>query len=92
MILATPHLSELQGCLGPSALGPLLNVVQEFKPGVIGVEFLPPTILEEMERRGGDFNEMIEYFAKSPNPALTYASEKAEPDHRLRELLKIARS
>lgn len=82
MILGTPHLSELQDCLRPSALEPLLNVVQKFKPDVIGVESVPPAILEDMERRGGYFNEIIEYFAK----------RRVESGHEMQKLLKISRA
>lgn len=70
LILATVHLrnygdrfqpSVLQP---PSVLEPILSVLKKFNPDLIGVEDIPPSVLEDMERKDGIFAETIEEMGK----------------------------
>lgn len=65
LILGTPHLSTVKNCLSHNTLSPLLKTLQRFKPDVVAVEEIPPENLEEMGRRGGFFNEIIDTFDRS---------------------------
>lgn len=80
LILATPHLRNLQ-CFKPGALQPLLGILQKFNPDVIGLETLPPAILEDMEKRGGNFDKVIAIFAKA----------RLEVGHKMQKTLNVAR-
>ena len=48
----------------PSVLESILSVLRDFNPDLIGVEDIPPSVLEDMERKGGIFAETIEQMAK----------------------------
>jgi hypothetical protein len=62
LILASAHLRDFS--YQASVLEPLLAVLQEFEPALIGVENLPPHLLEEMERRGGVYSQTIQEMAQ----------------------------
>ena len=81
LILATPHLGVLQDCFEPLAIEPLLGVLESYKPDVIGVESVSPAVLEDMEKRGGYFNQIIEYFAKT----------RVDLGHKMQKLLNLSR-
>ncbi len=65
LVLGTPHLSTVKNCLTSDSLEPLLNVLERYKPDVVAVEDVPSEVLEDMEKRGGFFNEIISAFDKT---------------------------
>ena len=64
MILGTPHLESLGGQFKSSLLDRLLSVLEQFRPDLIGIESIPPSLLEDMERRKDKFGDVIDKFAK----------------------------
>ena len=64
LILGTPHLQLLGESFKPSLLDSLLHVLQYYKPDLIGVESMPPYLIDDMERKGGNFTEVLNQFAK----------------------------
>ena len=64
MILGTPHLESLGAQFKSSLLDKLLSVLEQFKPDLIGIESIPPSLLEDMERRKDKFGDVINEFAK----------------------------
>lgn len=62
LVLATPHLAEMEQPPGAAALEPLIARLAGFRPSVIAVELLPPAVLEDMERRGGFFAQVAAQF------------------------------
>lgn len=58
LILASAHLRDFS--YQPSVLEPLLAILQDFEPALIGVEHLPPHLLEVMERRGGVYAQTLQ--------------------------------
>ena len=64
MILGTPHLQSLGDSFKQSLLDNLLHVLEGFQPDLIGVESIPPFLLEDMERRKDEFADVISNFAK----------------------------
>jgi Family of unknown function (DUF5694) len=62
LVLASAHLRDFS--YQPSVLEPLLAVLQDFGPALIGVEHLPPHLLEVMERRGGMYGQTIQEMAQ----------------------------
>lgn len=81
MILATPHLRSLGDQFKPSLLDNLLHVLERFKPDLIGVESIPPFLLEDMERRKDKFGDVINNFAKL----------RVKYGHEIQQNLKISR-
>lgn len=65
LVLGTPHLSTVRNCITSDSLEPLLNVLARYKPDVIAVEKVPSEVLEDMEKRGGFFNDIISAFDKT---------------------------
>lgn len=65
LVLGTPHLSTVRNCITSDSLEPLLNVLARYKPDVIAVEKVPSEILEDMEKRGSFFNDIISAFDKT---------------------------
>ena len=64
MVLGTPHLESLGGQFKSSLLDRLLGVLEQFKSDLIGIESIPPSLLEDMERRKDKFGDVIDEFAK----------------------------
>lgn len=70
LILASAHLRNYGEVFKPSVLQPpavlepILSVLKEFSPDMIGVEDIPPAILEDMEQEGGIFAETVEEMGK----------------------------
>lgn len=62
LVLGTPHLAEYD--FDTAALEPLLDVLERFKPDLIGVEWLHPQVIEWMEQSPQKYLEVIEQFAK----------------------------
>ncbi len=81
MILGTPHLQSLGDHFKPSLLDNLLDVLERFKPDLIGVESIPPFLLEDMERRKDKFADVINQFAKL----------RIEYGHKMQQRLNISR-
>jgi len=81
MILGTPHLQSLGDHFKPSLLDNLLDVLERFKPDLIGVESIPPFLLEDMELRKDKFADVINQFAKL----------RIEYGHKMQQNLKISR-
>ena len=81
MILGTPHLQSLGDQFKPSLLDKLLSVLEHFKPDLIGVESIPPFLLEDMERRKDKFRDVINKSAKL----------RIEYGHRIQQKLDITR-
>lgn len=61
LILASAHLRDLS--YQPSVLEPLLAVLQDFEPALIGVEHLSAHLVEVMEKRGGVYGQTIQEMA-----------------------------
>jgi hypothetical protein len=64
LVLGTSHLQRVKNCLEPDAMSGLLDILESYKPDVIGVETMPPAVIEDMVRRGGFFDEILEAFAE----------------------------
>lgn len=64
MILGTPHLESLGAQFKSSLLDRLLSVLEQFKPDLVGIESIHPSLLEDMERRRDKFGDVIDKFAK----------------------------
>ncbi|NIN00159.1 MAG: hypothetical protein GTO24_19410 [candidate division Zixibacteria bacterium] len=64
LILASPHLKALGESFNPSMLDSLLFVLEHYRPDLIAVESMPPSLIEEMERKKGNFTEVLNQFAK----------------------------
>ncbi len=70
LILASAHLRNYGEVFKPSVLQPpavlepILSVLKEFSPDLIGVEDIPPPILEDMEQVGGIFAETVKEMGK----------------------------
>ena len=81
IVLGTPHLKLLRDQFKPSLLDNLLGVLEHFKPDLIGVESIPPFLLEDMERRRDKFGDVINNFAKL----------RVKYGHEIQQKLKISR-
>jgi hypothetical protein len=81
LILATPHLGSLGKSFKPSMLDSLLFVLEKFKPDLIGIESIPPSLIEDMERKKKNYAEVLNQFAKN---IIDYG-------HKARELLSVSR-
>jgi hypothetical protein len=64
MILGTPHLRSLKDSFRSSQLDSLVAALAKYKPDLIGVESMSGSLIGELERRGGPYQEVIEQFAK----------------------------
>jgi hypothetical protein len=64
LILGASHLQRVKNCLEPNALTGLLDILESYKPDVIGVETMPPAVIADMQRRGGFFGEILGAFAE----------------------------
>lgn len=62
MVLGTPHLSGISLCFVPDSVSLLIANLKDFAPDVIAIEKVPSIVLEEMERRGAFFGEIIKSF------------------------------
>ena len=63
LVLATPHLSQIEENFSPSLLDSLIIVLREYRPDVIGVEALSGSQIAEMQRRSGVYNRIAKQFA-----------------------------
>lgn len=64
LVLGSPHLEALGESFNPSMLDSLLFVLEHYRPDLIAVESMPPSLIEEMERKNGNFTEVLNQFAK----------------------------
>ncbi|SMO84338.1 DUF5694 domain-containing protein [Fodinibius sediminis] len=63
LVLATPHLRQIEYSLSPNMLDSLINVLENYAPDIIGIEALPGTQISEMRRRGGVYQSVVNRFA-----------------------------
>ncbi len=63
LVLATPHLSQIEDGFAPALLDSLITVLEAYRPDVIGIEALSGPQIAEMKRRGGVYERVYEQFA-----------------------------
>jgi hypothetical protein len=63
MVLATPHLESLGGAYDPTIVVHLIEVLHAWGPRVVCVEAIPPSVIGDMEQRGGAHAEALDTFA-----------------------------
>ena len=81
MILGTPHLRSLKDSFRSSQLDSLIAALAQYKPDLIGVESMSGSLIGELEKKGGPYQEVIEQFAK----------DTVENGHAAQKLLGISR-
>ncbi|MCH8011981.1 MAG: hypothetical protein IIA61_08555 [Candidatus Marinimicrobia bacterium] len=64
LILGTPHLITIGENFQQSLLDSLLIVLEQFRPDIIGVESIPPHLIEYMDRKGGYYAQVVKQFSK----------------------------
>jgi len=65
MVLGSAHLRTIAEKFTPSLVDSLLDVLVYYRPDIIGIEVMPPHILDDMERRGGNYVEVVQHFGKN---------------------------
>lgn len=63
LVLATPHLSQIEEEFSPALLDSLIAVSRSYRPDVIGIEALSGSQIAEMKRRGGVYGQVSKQFA-----------------------------
>src|SRR5699024_3381108 len=64
LVLATPHLSQINDDFAPTLLDSLINILQKYSPDIIGIEALSGTQIAEMEWRSGPYESYLKSFAE----------------------------
>lgn len=63
LVLGTIHLDHIKNKFSPDMIDSLISVLQRYHPSIICIEALSGPEIAEMEKRGGIYNSVAEYFA-----------------------------
>ncbi|MEL7834661.1 DUF5694 domain-containing protein [Fodinibius sp. Rm-B-1B1-1] len=75
LVLATHHISDHEDVFSPTLVDPLIDVLEDYAPTMIGVEELSGAQIAEMERRGNPYKSPFNNFASKEHKYGSKAQE-----------------